>query len=107
VTEPLEFAFMFVAWPLFLIHAVFTGTALALVNALGIKDGFAFSAGAIDYALNFTAATRPLLLVPVGLAYAVLYYTVFRMVIRRFDLPTPGRERDEPEAADSQVATTD
>lgn len=107
VTEPLEFAFMFVAWPLFLIHAVFTGTALALVNALGIKDGFAFSAGAIDYALNFTAATRPLLLVPVGLAYAVLYYTVFRMVIRRFDLPTPGRERDDPEAADAQVATTD
>ena len=58
VTEPLEFAFMFVAWPLYLIHAVFTGTSLALVNALGIKDGFGFSAGLFDYALNFNIATQ-------------------------------------------------
>jgi PTS system N-acetylglucosamine-specific IIC component len=97
VTEPLEFAFMFVAWPLFLIHAVLTGTSLALVNALGIKHGFAFSAGAIDYSLNFTAATQPLLLLPIGLGYAALYYLLFRVVIRRFDLRTPGRERDEAE----------
>jgi N-acetylglucosamine PTS system EIICBA or EIICB component len=96
VTEPLEFAFMFVAWPLFLMHAVLTGTALALVNALGIKDGFAFSAGAIDYALNFTTATDPLLLIPVGLGYAVVYYVLFRAAIRHFDLRTPGRERDDP-----------
>ena len=107
VTEPLEFAFMFVAWPLFLIHAVFTGTSLALVNALGIKDGFAFSAGAIDYALNFTAATHPLLIVPVGLGYAVLYYAVFRVVIRRFNLPTPGRERDEVDPVESGAEPTD
>lgn len=107
VTEPLEFAFMFVAWPLYVIHALFTGTALALVNALGIKDGFAFSAGAIDYTLNFTAATRPLLLVPIGIAYAVLYYSVFRMVIRRFDLATPGRERDDDEPAPEPATTTD
>jgi PTS system N-acetylglucosamine-specific IIC component len=97
VTEPLEFAFMFVAWPLFLIHAFLTGTALALVNALGIKDGFAFSAGFIDYTLNFTAATSPLLLIPVGLGYAAVYYVVFRAVIRRFDLRTPGREREDLE----------
>ena len=97
VTEPLEFAFMFVAWPLFLIHAVLTGTSLALVNALGIKHGFAFSAGAIDYTLNFTPATQPLLLVPIGLAYGALYYVLFRVVIRRFDLGTPGRERAETE----------
>jgi PTS system N-acetylglucosamine-specific IIC component len=107
VTEPLEFAFMFVAWPLYLMHALLTGTALALVNALGIKDGFAFSAGAIDYALNFTAATQPLLLVPIGLGYAALYYVVFRAMIRRFDLRTPGRERDEdepPEATSTGMA---
>ena len=98
VTEPLEFAFMFVAWPLYLIHALLTGTSLALVNALGIHDGFGFSAGFIDYVLNFTTATRPLWLLPIGLGYAVVYYILFRFAIRRFDLPTPGRER-EPESA--------
>lgn len=98
VTEPLEFAFMFVAWPLYLVHALLTGTSMALVNALGVQDGFGFSAGAIDYALNFTAATRPLLLVPVGLAYAAVYYLLFRFAIRRFGLATPGREADAPEA---------
>ncbi len=65
---------------------------MALVNALGVQDGFGFSAGAIDYALNFTAATRPLLLVPVGLGYAAVYYLLFRFAIRRFGLATPGRE---------------
>ena len=64
VTEPLEFAFMFVAWPLYVIHALLTGTSLALVNAIGIKDGFGFSAGLFDYVLNFNIATKPLLLDP-------------------------------------------
>jgi PTS system N-acetylglucosamine-specific IIC component len=91
---------MFVAWPLYLIHAALTGTSLALVNALGIKDGFGFSAGAIDYALNFTTATRPLLLVPIGLGYALVYYLLFRAAIRRFDLPTPGREREPQETTE-------
>ncbi|MGN6131020.1 MAG: PTS transporter subunit EIIC [Nocardioidaceae bacterium] len=98
VTEPLEFAFMFVAWPLYLIHAALTGTSLVVVNALGIKDGFGFSAGGIDYVLNFTAATHPLWLLPVGAAYAVVYYVLFRTAIRRFDLLTPGRERADPGA---------
>ena len=99
VTEPLEFAFMLVAWPLYLLHAVLTGTSMALVNALGVKDGFGFSAGAVDYVLNFTTATRPLLLLVVGVGYGVVYYVLFRVAIRRFDLATPGRERDEPEGA--------
>ena len=98
VTEPLEFAFMFVAWPLYLIHAVLTGTSMALVNALGIKDGFGFSAGFIDYVINFTTATRPLWLVPVGIGYAAVYYLLFRFAIRRFRLATPGR--DEPDRED-------
>ncbi len=100
VTEPLEFAFMFVAWPLYLMHAVLTGTSLALVNALGIKDGFGFSAGLFDYALNFNIATKPLLLVLVGLAYAAIYYFSFRFVIRKWNLRTPGREDDD---ADSRI----
>ena len=104
VTEPLEFAFLFVAWPLYLIHAVLTGTSLALVNALGIKDGFGFSAGFIDYALNFTTATKPLWLVPIGLAYAAVYYLLFRFAIRRFRLATPGREPAEEPAEQAGYA---
>jgi N-acetylglucosamine PTS system EIICBA or EIICB component len=95
VTEPLEFAFMFVAWPLYVIHAVLTGTSLALVNALGIKDGFGFSAGFFDYALNFNIATKPLLIIVIGLVYAAIYYFLFRFVIRKWNLRTPGREEDE------------
>jgi N-acetylglucosamine PTS system EIICBA or EIICB component len=99
VTEPLEFAFMFVAWPLYVIHAVLTGTSLALVNALGIKDGFGFSAGLFDYVLNFNIATKPLWLIVIGLGYAALYYFLFRFVIRRWNLRTPGREEEGEESA--------
>lgn len=102
ITEPLEFSFMFVAWPLYVVHAVLTGTSMALVNALGIHDGFTFSAGAIDFALNWGKATNPALLIPVGLAYAAIYYVVFRLVIRRWNLRTPGRE--EPTSADAVPA---
>jgi PTS system N-acetylglucosamine-specific IIC component len=102
ITEPLEFSFLFVAWPLFLIHAVLTGSSLAITNALGIHDGFTFSAGAIDYVLNFGLATKPLLLIVVGLVYAVIYYVLFRFVIRRWNLRTPGRE-DEPVEDDAAL----
>lgn len=94
VTEPIEFSFMFVAWPLYLVHAVLTGSSLALCNALGIHDGFNFSAGGIDYLLNFGIATKPLLLIPIGLGYAVIYYFTFRWVITKWNLRTPGREED-------------
>ncbi len=99
VTEPLEFAFMFVAWPLYVIHAVLTGTSMALTNALGIKDGFGFSAGLFDYVLNFNIATKPLLLILIGLGYAAVYYLLFRWVIRKWNLRTPGREDDDDDAA--------
>ncbi|MET7714090.1 PTS transporter subunit EIIC [Streptomyces sp. NPDC005407] len=99
ITEPIEFSFLFVAWPLYLIHAVLTGTSLALVNALGIHHGFTFSSGLIDYVLNWGKATQPLLLIPIGLGYAALYYVLFRFVIRRWNLRTPGREEENPDAA--------
>lgn len=98
VTEPLEFAFVYVAYPLYAIHAVLTGTSLALVNALGIRDGFGFSAGAIDYVLNFRIAEKPLWLIVIGLGYAVIYYVLFRWVITRWQLRTPGREDDDDPA---------
>ena len=94
VTEPLEFSFLFVAYPLYFIHALLTGTSLALTNALGIRDGFGFSAGAIDYLLNFRIAEMPLLLIVIGLGYAVIYYFLFRWVITKWNLRTPGREED-------------
>jgi len=102
VTEPLEFAFVYVAYPLYAIHAVLTGTSMALVNALGIRDGFGFSAGVIDYLLNFRIAEMPLLLIPIGLGYAAIYYFLFRFVITKWNLRTPGRE-DDPEAAAAVV----
>ena len=94
VTEPLEFAFVYVAYPLYAIHAVLTGTSLALVNALDIRHGFGFSAGAIDYLLNFRIAEKPLLLIVIGLMYGVVYYFLFRFVITKWNLWTPGREPD-------------
>ncbi len=99
VTEPIEFSFMFLAPVLYAIHAVLTGISMALMNALGVKLGFGFSAGLFDYVLNYGKATKPLLLIPVGLAYFAIYYVLFRTVIKRLDLPTPGRERDVPVAA--------
>jgi PTS system N-acetylglucosamine-specific IIC component len=104
VTEPLEFAFMFVAWPLYVIHAVLTGTSLALVNLLGVRDGFGFSAGLFDYVLNFGIATRPLWLIVIGLGYAALYYFLFRFVIRKWKLRTPGREEDEESLVEADTS---
>jgi PTS system N-acetylglucosamine-specific IIC component len=96
VTEPIEFSFMFLAPVLYAVHAVLTGLSMAIMDALGVKLGFGFSAGLFDYALNYGKSTRPLMLIPVGIVYFALYYGIFSFVIRRFNLQTPGRE---PEAA--------
>lgn len=98
ITEPLEFSFMFIAWPLYLFHAVMMGTSMMLTNALGVHSGFGFSAGAIDYLLNFGISTNSIWLIPIGLGYAVIYYVVFRFVIRKWNLRTPGREEEADEA---------
>ena len=95
ITEPLEYSFMFVAFPLYIVHAFLTGTSLALVNALGIHDGFTFSAGLIDYILNFGKAQNAWLLIPIGIGYGLVYYFLFSFVIKRWNLRTPGREDDE------------
>ncbi|MER5772283.1 PTS transporter subunit EIIC [Streptomyces sp. NPDC001985] len=95
VTEPIEFTFMFIAPVLYAIHAVLTGVSLALTWALGMKDGFGFSAGAVDFLLNLGIASNPWGLALVGLCFAAVYYVVFRFAITRFNLPTPGRESDE------------
>ena len=99
VTEPLEFAFMFLAPALYGIHAVLTGVSCALVAALPTRAGFNFSAGLVDYVLSFKAplVLNPFILLAIGAAFAVIYYVVFRFAITKFDLKTPGREDDEDE----------
>ena len=92
VTEPIEFSFMFLAPILYGIHAVLTGVAMVVMDWLGVRLGFGFSAGLFDYLLNMGRATRPLLLLPVGAVYFALYYAVFRFAIVRLNLPTPGRQ---------------
>ena len=97
VTEPLEFAFMFVAFPLYVVHAVLTGLSLAIAYQLDIHLGFSFSAGLIDLLLYGTAPAAknvPLLLV-MGVVFFFVYYLLFRFVIKRWNMRTPGRE---PEA---------
>jgi PTS system N-acetylglucosamine-specific IIC component len=103
ITEPIEYAFLFVAPLLFAVHAVLTGVSMALAAAFGIRDGFGFSAGLIDYVLNFNIATKPLLLLVIGAVYAAVYYFLFRFLIRRFNLATPGREPED--STDSEVGT--
>jgi PTS system N-acetylglucosamine-specific IIC component len=95
VTEPVEFTFMFLAPVLYALHAIATGLAMVIMHLFGVHLGFSFSAGLFDYVLNFTHAQRPLLLIPIGAAYFLLYYAVFRVCIVRLNLSTPGRETDD------------
>jgi PTS system N-acetylglucosamine-specific IIC component len=104
VTEPIEYSFMFLAPALYAIHAVLTGLSLAICSALGIHLGFTFSAGAIDYVLNYGLSQRGWLAIPVGLVYGLVYYGLFRFFIRKFNMATPGRE---PATTDAEVESYD
>ncbi|RNL81674.1 PTS sugar transporter subunit IIA [Halostreptopolyspora alba] len=110
ITEPIEYAFLFVAPLLYGVHVVLTGVSMAVLNALDVQLGFGFSAGGIDMLLNaFKSNTQGMpLLLGVGALYFVLYYLVFYFLITRLNLPTPGREPDEdPPPADSSAETVD
>ncbi|WP_297713231.1 N-acetylglucosamine-specific PTS transporter subunit IIBC [Clostridium sp.] len=97
VTEPLEFAFMFLAPGLYVVHAVLTGISVAVCAALPVRAGFNFSAGFVDWFLSFKApfAENPIWLLGIGVIVAIIYYIVFRFAITKFNLKTPGREDDE------------
>ncbi|MDH6142551.1 MULTISPECIES: PTS transporter subunit EIIC [Kitasatospora] len=95
VTEPIEYSFLFVAPLLYVAHALLTGASMGITWALGVHDGFSFSAGLIDYLINWSLATKPWLIIPIGLCFAVVYYALFRLMIRTFNLETPGREPEE------------
>lgn len=97
ITEPIEYSFLFIAPLLYVVHALLTGVSMAVTWAFGVKDGFSFSAGLIDYVINWGLATKPWLIIPIGLAFAAVYYAIFRFAITAFDLKTPGREPEEAE----------
>jgi PTS system N-acetylglucosamine-specific IIC component len=95
ITEPIEYSFLFIAPLLYAVHAVLTGVSMAVTWGLGVHDGFSFSAGLIDYAINWNLATKPWAVIPIGLCFAAVYYVVFRFAITKFDLKTPGREPED------------
>lgn len=95
ITEPLEFLFMFTAPVLYLIHAILTGVAYMVSVMLGIRHGFGFSAGLTDYLLNWGLATKPILIIPLGILFSVIYFCIFYFIINKMDLKTLGREDDK------------
>ena len=109
VTEPIEFSFMFLAPGLYVVHALLAGITAGITVALPIRAGFSFSGGAVDMVLSsFTPlAQNPWLLIPVGLAVGVIYYVVFRVVIVKFNLKTPGREDDDADETQVKLANND
>ena len=109
ITEPLEFSFMFLAPGLYLVHAVLTGISAIVCTLLPVRCGFNFSAGLVDYILSFKApmAENPLLIIPIGLVFGVIYYFVFKFCILHFNLKTPGREDDDDEATEMKIELAD
>ncbi|AUI78117.1 MULTISPECIES: N-acetylglucosamine-specific PTS transporter subunit IIBC [Lactiplantibacillus] len=108
VTEPLEFSFMFVAWPLYLLHAVFMGLSLGFAALMHWTASFSFSGGLVDYLLSFRMplANQPYMLLVQGVVMAVIYYFGFDFAIKRFNLRTPGREAVTAGADATAAGTT-
>ena len=98
ITEPIEFAFLFVAPLLYIVHAILASVAYVTCIALEIKHGMTFSHGLIDYLVLFPRSSNALWLLVIGPFWALMYYVIFTVLIRRLDLKTPGREEEEAEA---------
>ena len=109
LTEPFEFAFMFLAPVLYLIYALLYGVFAAITVALGFRGGFCFSAGAIDLVLSsqLPAAAKTWLILPIGLVAFAVFYLVFLFAIKKWDLKTPGREDDQEEELKIELASDD
>lgn len=104
ITEPLEFLFLFVAPLLFLLHALLTGLALAVAHLLDIHAGFGFSAGFIDYIINYKLATNPLLILPLGLLFALLYFVTTYLAIKYFKLNIFGTKIEQQNMGQQEEA---
>lgn len=100
ITTPLEFAFMFAAPSLYVVHAILTGLSLYLAAIGQWTAGFVYSAGLVDFSLSvrLPLASQPYMLLVQGIGFFVLYYIIFRAMIVTFDLPTPGRGKGNADA---------
>lgn len=109
VTEPFEFAFMFLAPALYLVYAILYGIFAAVTVALGFRAGFSFSAGLTDlvFSASLPAAQKTLLIIPLGIAAAIVFYLVFRFAITAWNLKTPGREDDDVDETKIELANND
>ena len=109
VTEPFEFAFMFLAFPLYIVYALLYGIFTTITVALGFRAGFCFSAGATDllFGAALPAANNYWVIIPMGIAAFVVFYLVFLFAIKKFDLKTPGREDDSADEANIELANND
>jgi len=112
VTEPLEFSFMFVAWPLYVVHAILTGLSMFISATFHWTAGFNFSAGLVDFILSLRVpiANQPYMLLVQGVVFAFIYYFTFMFVIKKFNLMTPGREEgigEENEDVDLSLSSND
>ncbi|ASN04712.1 N-acetylglucosamine-specific PTS transporter subunit IIBC [Virgibacillus necropolis] len=105
ITEPIEYSFMFLSPLLYVVHAILMGLSMMVSYWLEIKHGFGFSAGLIDYVLNFGIASRPLLLLVQGLVFGFIYFVVFYVLIKKLDLKTPGREDEDEEFVEENEQT--
>ena len=108
VTEPFEFAFMFLAPALYVVYALLYGIFAFVTVALGFRAGFSFSAGLTDlvFSASLPAAAKTLLIIPLGIAAFVVFYIVFRIAISKFNLKTPGREDEEADFAEADKNAT-
>ena len=109
VTEPFEFAFMFLAFPLYVVYSALYGIFAAITVALGFRAGFCFSAGATDliFSASLPAAANTWLILPLGIAAFAVFYLVFRFAIVKWDLKTPGREDDQESELKIELANND
>ena len=103
VTEPFEFAFMFLCFPLYVVYAALYGIFTIITYYVGFRGGFSFSAGLTDlvFSASLPAAAKTLMIIPLGIAAFVVFYLVFRIAIVKFDLKTPGREDDDEDFAEA------
>ena len=108
VTEPFEFAFMFLAPALYVVYAALYGIFTVITCFVGFRAGFCFSAGLTDliFSASLPAAHNTWMIIPLGIAAFLVFYFVFKFAILKWDLKTPGREDDDDEADDAEKSAT-